>query len=422
MQIPIAPAFLGKTWPFSKAVVTIAVDRNKREKERHEAIERAQEREKQPGHRPVPVRSFSAAPRITVDPEATPILQRSASEIEDSEDSHTSAGSPIKRRMTPLQLPTLVLPRAPVERDDRADPSCQYDNPFLNSPLEYHLWLPRDPLLPIDLSDSVEYRGSALVSSAGGLGRLGSKHTAPQVTELVESPIEEPLEETEVLGDDSASIQSADRSEHRRPLSAIFVTPKRRSRSNTIHSKSPASTRTSPSRFSGFEQIETAQHLGEAVSSHGPHVTFSRRDTLSPQSFETDSGLHSSQPSGIPPPTSASTSSREQVGKASYPPTNDRGRLSASALSGLSRQPSHISGTVSQADALREAVREEYRQESQSKKTRKRRNTHGEADDKREEANERAADRSWLQSRLQTSRTTAVPSVDVVQTLDGGAT
>lgn len=69
---------------------------------------------------------------------------------------------------------TLITPHAPVVRDDRPVTHLKYDNPALVTPLERTLWLPRDPLLPLDLGDTVDYHGTALVSSEGGRGVIVS--------------------------------------------------------------------------------------------------------------------------------------------------------------------------------------------------------------------------------------------------------
>jgi hypothetical protein len=76
-----------------------------------------------------------------------------------------------KRR--PTALPPLVSPHPHLIRDDRPDYDAAYDDPHLIDPLVHALWLPRDPLSVLDLNDTVDYRGPAIVSSEGGSGRLG---------------------------------------------------------------------------------------------------------------------------------------------------------------------------------------------------------------------------------------------------------
>jgi len=68
----------------------------------------------------------------------------------------------------------LVTPHPPVLRDDRPVSHIHYGNPAEVTPLEHSLWLPRDPLKPVDLGDTISYNGRALVSSEGGDGIIGS--------------------------------------------------------------------------------------------------------------------------------------------------------------------------------------------------------------------------------------------------------
>ncbi|GAA6006475.1 hypothetical protein JCM11491_004976 [Sporobolomyces phaffii] len=72
--------------------------------------------------------------------------------------------------------PTLALitSHPPVLRDDRPVSHVHYDNPAVVTPLARSLWLPRDPLKPVDLGDTIDYNGRALVSSEGGDGVIGS--------------------------------------------------------------------------------------------------------------------------------------------------------------------------------------------------------------------------------------------------------
>lgn len=48
-----------------------------------------------------------------------------------------------------------VLPHPKLRRDDRPDHSAPYVDPFLTEPIDRYLWLPRDPLYPIDLDDTI---------------------------------------------------------------------------------------------------------------------------------------------------------------------------------------------------------------------------------------------------------------------------
>ena len=67
----------------------------------------------------------------------------------------------------------LVRPHPPVQWDDTPNNTARYNNPFYNRELDPFLWLPRDPLAPLDLCDTIEWYGPAFVSSQGGPGRVG---------------------------------------------------------------------------------------------------------------------------------------------------------------------------------------------------------------------------------------------------------
>ncbi|GAA5822842.1 hypothetical protein JCM10212_001470 [Sporobolomyces blumeae] len=69
---------------------------------------------------------------------------------------------------------SLVTPHPPVIRDDRPVSHLHYRNPAETTPLARSLWLPRDPLKPVDLGDTIDYHGRAFVSSQGGEGIIGS--------------------------------------------------------------------------------------------------------------------------------------------------------------------------------------------------------------------------------------------------------
>lgn len=67
----------------------------------------------------------------------------------------------------------MVKPHAKIRWDDTPNNSARYNNPFYSVELDPFLWLPRDPMRPIDLCDTVEWHGAALVSSQGGGGKVG---------------------------------------------------------------------------------------------------------------------------------------------------------------------------------------------------------------------------------------------------------
>ncbi|KAM0792556.1 hypothetical protein ACM66B_005221 [Microbotryomycetes sp. NB124-2] len=71
------------------------------------------------------------------------------------------------------ELDKVVTAHAPIIRDDRPVTNVRYHNPAQVARLERSLWLPRDPLKPVDLGDTIDYHGHALVSSEGGSGAIG---------------------------------------------------------------------------------------------------------------------------------------------------------------------------------------------------------------------------------------------------------
>ncbi|TKY85905.1 hypothetical protein EX895_005446 [Sporisorium graminicola] len=67
----------------------------------------------------------------------------------------------------------LVRPHPPVRWDDTPNNTARYNNPFYNQEMDDFLWLPRNPLAPLDLFDTIEWYGPAMVSSQGGGGIVG---------------------------------------------------------------------------------------------------------------------------------------------------------------------------------------------------------------------------------------------------------
>ncbi|KAJ9478986.1 putative transmembrane protein [Pseudozyma hubeiensis] len=67
----------------------------------------------------------------------------------------------------------LVRPHPPVRWDDTPNNTARYNNPFYIQEMDDFLWLPRNPLAPVDLFDTIEWYGPALVSSQGGGGIVG---------------------------------------------------------------------------------------------------------------------------------------------------------------------------------------------------------------------------------------------------------
>ncbi|GAA5983145.1 hypothetical protein JCM5350_007895 [Sporobolomyces pararoseus] len=88
-------------------------------------------------------------------------------------DVSTSSDKKIEAEHRPSAIP-LVTSHPPVLRDDRPVSHVHYHNPAEVTPLAHSLWLPREPLKPVDLGDTINYNGRVLVSSEGGDGIIGS--------------------------------------------------------------------------------------------------------------------------------------------------------------------------------------------------------------------------------------------------------
>ncbi|GAA5931546.1 uncharacterized protein JCM15063_001498 [Sporobolomyces koalae] len=158
----------------------------------------------------------------------------------------------------PSSLPqnsSLVSPHAPVLRDDRPVSHVHYDNPAAVTPLSRSLWLPRDPLKPVDLGDTVNYNGRALVSSEGGDGLIGS-------FEAFECLSEEESDEDEELDQDN--LQRAQRSNSLAPPSPHSPTLSRKlsrgtSRASVDHGLT----------LKGNERIRVAADVAQKIAAEG---------------------------------------------------------------------------------------------------------------------------------------------------------
>lgn len=67
----------------------------------------------------------------------------------------------------------LVRPHAKVRWDDTPNNNARYNNPFYACELDDFLWLPLDPMQALNLNNTIEWHGAALVSSDGGSGVVG---------------------------------------------------------------------------------------------------------------------------------------------------------------------------------------------------------------------------------------------------------
>lgn len=105
----------------------------------------------------------------------------------------------------------LVKPHAKIRWDDTPNNSARYNNPYYSVELDPFLWLPRDPTIPLDLCDTVEWHGAALVSSQGGMGKVGEWNDEQEMEEShhVDGYEEEGLSEAELgslYGDEEIDV------------------------------------------------------------------------------------------------------------------------------------------------------------------------------------------------------------------------
>ncbi|KAK4703506.1 calcium permeable stress-gated cation channel, partial [Phenoliferia sp. Uapishka_3] len=103
----------------------------------------------------------------------------------------------------------LIMTHPPIIRDDRPLSHIHYANPAAVEPLARSLWLPRDPLVPLDLGDTINYYGHALVSSEGGRGIIGSWDEHLSDAQAIETVTgERPLSQDAEMGHPSPGINS----------------------------------------------------------------------------------------------------------------------------------------------------------------------------------------------------------------------
>lgn len=110
------------------------------------------------------------------------------------------------------------------------------------------MWLPRHPLGPIDLNDTIDWYGSALVSSVGGSGRIGS----------VEEETESVKDDLEIIRDQQLSLAEVSSPGRRVSISA---SPHRPSPRRTMSSMSKSSEGIPHQRLHGDERIQIAEQI-----------------------------------------------------------------------------------------------------------------------------------------------------------------
>jgi hypothetical protein len=175
-----------------------------------------------------------------------------------------------------------------------------------------------------DLNDTVDYHGFALVSSAGGSGRLGDWH---------KEDTDGTVDVTEELADAHSVITNFGGS----TLSGSLM-------SGPLLTKQPSIA--SPQRLTGNERIQVAEEVRQRVASPGRSP--SRRATLEVQSD----------------PTSPTRTTRASSAASSLAPPSLRPRRTISTLSRRSSSASHPAPpAVPQENAIREElIREHFEQ------------------------------------------------------------
>ncbi|CAO1613033.1 unnamed protein product [Parajaminaea phylloscopi] len=101
----------------------------------------------------------------------------------------------------------LVRPHAKIRWDDTPNNQARYNNPFYSCDLDPFLWLPRDPMAPLNLCDTVEWHGPAFVSSDGGEGKVGEW--------------EEDEDDDDYDGDDADELELSEAGDHTTSVSRV---------------------------------------------------------------------------------------------------------------------------------------------------------------------------------------------------------
>ncbi|GAA5890334.1 hypothetical protein JCM6882_008798 [Rhodosporidiobolus microsporus] len=122
---------------------------------------------------------------------------------------------------------SILFSHPPIVRDDRPVSHLHYSNPAITTPLSRTLWLPRDPLKPVDLGDTVDYHGRALVSSEGGRGIVGSwvDETTKGESEDEEQPVEKEQGATAMGEVDVLQGEGGARKEPPRTSDEVLLSP-----------------------------------------------------------------------------------------------------------------------------------------------------------------------------------------------------
>uniref|UniRef100_A0A0K3CLP7 DUF221-domain-containing protein n=2 Tax=Rhodotorula toruloides TaxID=5286 RepID=A0A0K3CLP7_RHOTO len=376
-----------------------------------------------------------------------PMLEPVASSDEDSEASHmqtnqeqadkTDAGALPHSAALPETSATIqtgaappaqsdassvVTPHAPVIRDDRPVSHLRYRNPAEVVPLSRSLWLPRDPLKPVDLGDTVDYRGRALVSSEGGRGVIGHWDEMEETAEEAGEP-EKARRRSSALGDDVAyTVQGTERIRVAADVAArlsprtspgLVRASSPPSPHSTRHSpvllRHPSAPKPSPPPIPSFEPSTASPDRAEPgypfpESAAEPSATSPRHSTLSvpPPSPSRLSRIITTSTTTTQPPTSpvgpgiSPTRARTNRSASLVPSIRSFSRFHAPAGAAIAEatEPS-----VSQAEALRSELLEEERRSHLVHAKREEHRKAQERKDREADANATAKD-GWFRKLL----------------------
>lgn len=285
--------------------------------------------------------------------DAAPSAEKTLGALELNGTTSNEKGHTSPKEVAPLiidKATELIVPHPRLQRDDRPCFSEGYYDPHLVEPLQKHLWLPRNPLYPIDLDDTIgesfllcttprhvdakpvtdgmraitDWYGPALVSSEGGDGEIGGwKHDEEE-----EEEVEEREEGQKEILREAAKVEAKtdetplSERDATRNTAVGSVSSRQQGLGASIPAGSPLSIRSRSKGYSkildGTETIKVASDIAEKQQQQNPATPektgflFARRpsDTGSITS-NASPRPHSlvSSPSGLLTPSAAVTAS-----------------------------------------------------------------------------------------------------------------
>lgn len=285
---------------------------------------------------------------------AAPSAEKTLHSLENPDNSKTAAAPVIEGAAQ-----AVATPHPKLQRDDRPDFSAPYIDPFLAQSLDNSLWLPRDPLYVIDLDDTIDWHGRALVSSEGGNGTIGAWNPGSEDDSEAEQD-----EAVVADGDEEETLihTPADASEVQQPLPK---TPSRLSGRTSLRSARSPSPR-KKQRLVGSEKIRVASDIASRyVAETGAPNNDPLRPSLSRLSnYSSSSSRRVMSPSPIASPNFG-------LGVPPSSPDLPRFQRSASVAQGQTVPPSSPAPAAEPAAELRR-VRSEILDPSEKRQVRRR--------------------------------------------------